>query len=120
MRAILCCALGLLLCGGLSADDKKDEKIDAKKLVGKWQEKGAPKGEGLMELTKDGKYRMTIGKGDVIEGTYKVEGNKIKYVVSLNGKNVEDVMTVSKLTDTELVVYAFEGAKKQETYIRVK
>jgi uncharacterized protein (TIGR03066 family) len=106
-----------ILVVGASADEK-GEKIDAKKLVGKWQKDA--KGQSLMEFTKDGQFRMTTEKGKAVEGTYKVEGDKVKYVVSINGEKVDDVMTVSKLTDTELVVYTFEGQKKPETFTRAK
>jgi uncharacterized protein (TIGR03066 family) len=47
MRAILSCTLAVLVCCALSADDKKDEKIDAKKLVGKWVPKDKEKGKYL-------------------------------------------------------------------------
>jgi uncharacterized protein (TIGR03066 family) len=38
MRTLLGCTLGLVLCCGVSAEDKKDA-IDAKKLIGKWTPK---------------------------------------------------------------------------------
>ena len=85
MRMLLGVGLVLgLACGVTLAQDKKDEKIDAKKLVGKWErEPGKEKDKGfgkiVVEYTADGKITATIGdKGDFkIEGTYKVDGNKI-------------------------------------------
>lgn len=59
MRIVLGCALAVLMAGvGLAAD----EKIDAKKLVGKWEPKDRKeKKEGesvVIEFTKGGKVAV--------------------------------------------------------------
>src|ERR1700722_615303 len=73
MRVILGCALVASLVSGVAADD---EKIDTKKLIGKWEPKEEnSKGKVMIEFSKDGKLTVTFsGKEDKIEGTYKVEG----------------------------------------------
>jgi uncharacterized protein (TIGR03066 family) len=121
MRAILSCSLGLFLCCALSAEEKKgDEKIDAKKLVGKW----SPKEEATftVEFTKDGKATLITttadGKGAKVEGTYKVDGNKLTATMKVDDKERTMIRTISKLTDTELVSTDEKG--KEATLVRVK
>ncbi|MDB5308444.1 MAG: hypothetical protein JWO38_2646 [Gemmataceae bacterium] len=124
MRAILGCALGLVLAvtTGAAADEKKAEKIDAKKLVGKWEPANAPKGATIViELTKDGKAKMSFefgDKKDSVEGTYKVDGNKLTLTRKVDGKDDSETMTVDKLTDDEMVTVDEKG--KKETLKRIK
>jgi uncharacterized protein (TIGR03066 family) len=120
MRTLICCTLAALLatCCGLSADDK-EEKIDAKKLVGKWRPK--EKKEGVIEFTKDGKVLITAddgGKTLTREGTYKLDGNKLALTLKQGDKERTMTRTVSKLTDTELVSADEKG--KEDTLVRVK
>ena len=124
MRAILSCTLGLLLCGALSAEDKKgDETIDAKKLVGQWEPKEKTKDRTLLiEFTKDGKVTFTGAEGGKemkAEGTYKVDGNKLTLDVKFGDKDRKMTRIVSKLTDTELVSKE-DGGKTEDTMVRIK
>jgi uncharacterized protein (TIGR03066 family) len=127
MYARLCDALMSLLvfAGGLPAEYKKgDEKIDAKKLVGRWEnvefkEVGVSK---TAEFAKDGKavFTDTDAKGNEtkVEGTYRIDGNKLVVTVTLKGKERQVTTTISKLTDAEMVgtdEKGFEG-----TWVRVK
>lgn len=119
MRALLGCVFGLLLCSGLVADDKKDEKIDAKKLVGKWTQK--EKKGFIVEFTKDGKATFTStqeGKEVKGEGTYQVDGNKLMLELKFGDMERKMTRTISKLTDTELVSEDDKG--KEDTLVRVK
>ena len=127
MRTILGCALGVLMaaCCVLSADDKKDEKIDAKKLVGKWTPKDEKNKKGadsiVIEFTKDGKATVRAsrdGKDFTLEGTYKLDGNKLTTTMKLGDMERMQTRTISKLTDTELVSSDDKG--KEDTLIRVK
>jgi uncharacterized protein (TIGR03066 family) len=122
MRAILGCSLVLVLCGGLVADDKKADPIDAKKLVGKWEPKDKKEGMStVIEFTKDGKVNITLsgkGKDITVSGTYKVDGSKVTTVLSFGGKDETETHTVTKLTDTELVSKDEKG--REETLVRVK
>jgi uncharacterized protein (TIGR03066 family) len=65
----------LFAAGGLSADDS----IDAKKLIGKWMEKGE-KNRFAIEFKEAGKVVIdTVGdKSERVEGTYKLDGNKLE------------------------------------------
>ena len=94
----------------LVADDKKDEKIDAAKLVGKWKltkSKSFPPGaSAVVEFTKAGelKLAMTIEKMELkLDGTYKVNGSKMDTVIKEpGGEEQKESMELVKLTDTAL------------------
>lgn len=118
MRAILGGMLATVLClgTGLLAEDKKDEKIDAKKLVGKW---GPKKEESTFEFTKDGKVTFTAtDDGKESKGTYKVEGNKLTLTMKMGDMEQTITRTITKLTDTELVSADDKG--KESTLVRIK
>jgi uncharacterized protein (TIGR03066 family) len=116
MRTLLSCTLALVFCGGLTADDK----IDAKKLVGKW----SPKEEAIftVALTADGKATLvtTTSEGKVVtaEGTYKLDGNKLTATTKLDDKEQTLTFTIIKLTDDELVAKNEKG--KERTLVRIK
>jgi uncharacterized protein (TIGR03066 family) len=116
MRIVLGCALVVLMaCGATAAD----EKIDAKKLVGKWEPKGQKEGDFTIEFTKDGKVHIAVsqnGKEFKADGTYKVDGNKVTTTMNLGGKERSETHTITKLTDTELVSKDEKG--KEETLVR--
>mgnify|MGYP000458435570 CR=1 FL=1 len=119
MRMVLCAVVVLAFAGFTSADDK----IDAKKLIGKW-EPVAPKKEEpkiVVEYLDKGKLIVTVTVGDKVEkleGTYKIDGNKIEVALSLGGKDIKETLTVTKLTDDEMVSKDSKG--KEDTLKRVK
>jgi uncharacterized protein (TIGR03066 family) len=120
MRALVCCALVLVISFGVSADDKKDEKIDAAKLIGRWEAKG-PKSDLVIEFTKDGKTHSAytfFGSPVKVQGTYTVEGNKLITVAKHEDGEVKETLTVTKLTDSELVGTTARG--KEKAFVRVK
>jgi len=125
MRAILGCGLAvvLVLAATAGAEDKKGEKIDGKKLVGKWAPKGLPEGvKVLVEFTADGKASMSSefgDKKDKTEGTYKLDGNKLTLTKKVGDKDEAKMMTVTKLTDEEMVMKNDKEAK-ETTLVRVK
>jgi uncharacterized protein (TIGR03066 family) len=122
LRVTLGGTLFVLLCGGLAADDKKADAIDAKKLVGKWLRKEKVAGPTVvMEFTKDGKATLTLGGGgkDIkLAGTYKVDGDKLTTTTNLDGQEKSQTDTILKLTDDELVLRSARG--NQQTLTRVK
>jgi uncharacterized protein (TIGR03066 family) len=109
----------LALSASLSADDTK---IDAQKLIGKWQPKD--KGDGhlvAIEFKSGGKATVTAavdGKETTTEGTYKLDGKKLTVTVKTDGEEKAHTHTISKLTDTELVGADEKG--KEHTLLRVK
>jgi uncharacterized protein (TIGR03066 family) len=98
-----------------------DEKIDAKKLIGKWGPKMPKKGENrTVEFAPNGKlllWEEVDGKEMKIEGTYKLEGNKVSFKMKFMDLDVDDTVTITKLTDDELEGKDKEG--KVEVFKRV-
>ena len=100
MRMLLGAGLVLALaCGATAADEKK---IDAKKLVGKWEsvaDKDKKQPAMTIEFTADGKFTAVVGPEFKIEGTYKVDGNKLLLTAKDKEKEKEITVIVTKLTD---------------------
>jgi uncharacterized protein (TIGR03066 family) len=119
MRALWGSAVVLaLVCAVSTAQDKKDEKYDVKKLIGKW-ETGEKKSAVLIEFAADGKLIVSSGEpGKVfkVEGTYKLDGNKLDVSLKFMNEEVKEKLTIKKLTDMELVTEDSKG--KNETLKR--
>jgi uncharacterized protein (TIGR03066 family) len=118
MRVLLCGVL-LATAFGLSraADDKKVD-VDAKKLLGKWEPKDK-KDKTQIEFLKDGKLSVTSpGEKTQLGGTYKLDGVKLTITLKVMDKDYPVTLTVTKLTDTELVTKDEGG--KEETLVRSK
>ena len=117
---VLLAAMGLVTVA--AADDKKDSKIDGKKLIGKWTPKDPKKEAGLvMEFAKDGKLFMYItiaGKEEKLEGTYKLDGDKLTVGLKFMAKEKQETITVTKLTDDELETV--DSKLSKDLLIRVK
>src|SRR4051812_35336174 len=102
MRAVLSCALGLLLCCPLLADEKKaDGMVDPQKLLGRWE---AKEGDETVEseFGKDGSLTFSYKDGTKLSLTYAVGGNKLIVMMTLGGMELTSKVTIIKLTDTEL------------------
>jgi uncharacterized protein (TIGR03066 family) len=123
MRTTLGCAVAALLClgGSLFAEDKEPEKIDPKKLVGKWTLKDREGATLRMEFTKDRMLTLTFvdadGKENKFERTYSVEGDRL--LIWLKGDFEGESWAIIKLTDTELVTKDARWESKY-TFIRPK
>ncbi|MBP3955258.1 TIGR03066 family protein [Gemmata sp. G18] len=120
MRTLL--GLGIVLavvCGANAADEKK---LDEKKLVGKWEPVKPKKGEAMvMEFTKDGKLTVTGdmgGKEVKIEGTYKLDGDKLTFALKFMDLDIKETVTLTKLTDDEMEGKDKDG--KVESFKKVK
>ena len=126
MRALFGFALAAAVAawaGAASADEPTSGKLDVTKLIGKWEPTDLPKGvKAMVEFAKDGKLlvRNEVGGQPLrLEGTYKLDGNRLAVTVKRDGQDRTGTMTVSKLTDDELVM--LEAGKKQpDTLRRVK
>ena len=112
MRAIL--AVGLVLA--VACEAAADEKIDARKLVGKW-EWTDPAGvvTTTFEYAADGKlagqYRVN-GTPAKFAGTYKLKGDQLTQTVTFEDekKDVTETTTVTRLTD-EVLETELKGQK---------
>ena len=121
MGIVLGCALAVMsICSGLAADNDK-AAIDAHKLVGKWEPKGDRKGvKMVMELSEDNKTVHTVtagGQESRVEGTYKVDGNKLVLTMKVKDKELIVTRTISRLTDTQLV--SMDEAGKEFEFLRI-
>jgi uncharacterized protein (TIGR03066 family) len=124
MRTGLGAALAVALAVTAAPADDKAEKIDGRKLVGKWRPTGKNVAEGVkavIEFTKDGKIAIEMEKGDQrksVKGAYKLTGDKLALSLDRGGKEDKETMTVTKLTDDDLVMEDPKG--KVDTFKRVK
>jgi uncharacterized protein (TIGR03066 family) len=108
--ALAVCLLGL----AAQADEKKTDY--AKMVVGKWEitksfNEGPPVGAHA-EMTKDGKLHVQFKMGDdevKIEGTYKVEGDKVSYVMKAGTDEHKATFTIKKISKTEMTTEDDKG-----------
>lgn len=128
MRLLAAClaALGTALAASAAPVPQGKEKSTAEKLAGKWElvrnSQGNDEGvTAVVEFTKDGKITVTFTPKEkgaetiVLKGTFKVlEGGKIDYTLDLgdDGKK-QEVLTINKLTDDELVTTDPDGIKEE-------
>lgn len=128
MRSLIACLFVLFAVGVQAQDDPKD-KGNAEKLVGTWQlvksDQEVPEDlKFFVDLTADGKMTVRVEmkgskEGLTMKGKYKVNGNKIDYTITTpDGEKKQEILTIKKLTDTELVTVDPEGIK--EEFKRVK
>lgn len=93
--AVVACLTGSIAL----PEDKPDY---AKLLVGKWEVTKADPGtvpEGaIIEFMKDGKLKASINT-DTFEGTYTLDGNKIKTKI---GDQDKEEITIVKISETEM------------------
>jgi uncharacterized protein (TIGR03066 family) len=115
MNALRLLVAGAAMLGVVAAawaEDRKAAKVEVtrEKLAGTWVGK-PPKVSGKVTLrvrfTESGKVTIEArteegDKESKSTGTYKIDGDKIK--LTPRGKDEEKSLTVTKLTDTELVV----------------
>lgn len=106
MRAFIGSVLVLSLGSGLLAADPKPAPLDCKKLVGVWEAKGDPeKREVVFEFADDGGLVVRItrkGEESKASGSYKVEAQKLTLTLKLAGVDNTRVVTVTRLTDSQL------------------
>jgi uncharacterized protein (TIGR03066 family) len=119
MKVLFAVLAALLVLAG---SGRAADKIDAEKLLGKWEvTKGdteAPK-NAILEFAKEGKLMVSFeldGKKMELSGTYKIEEDKITLTLkSADGKEKISVETVKSLTDDMLVLEDKDGKKTEMT-----
>jgi uncharacterized protein (TIGR03066 family) len=101
--------------GGATEQRAETAVVDkADKLVGVWEvvkSEEAPPG-ATIEFTRDGKMKMTVnaqGKEMTLEGTYKVDGDKITSIQTFGGKEQRETATIQTLDDTTLITRDEKG-----------
>jgi uncharacterized protein (TIGR03066 family) len=99
--------IAFVLAVGIRADDAKD---NPKLVVGQWKVVKASPGTfplgTVLDLSKDAKVKVVgsrDGKGFVHAGTYEVDGAKIIITVKVEGEQQKHTLTITKISDTEMV-----------------
>jgi uncharacterized protein (TIGR03066 family) len=130
MRALGVILSGWLLLGlaGVSAADNKPKppakdaekedkkaKIDKEKLIGAWEVTEDAVGEKgtVFEFAKKDKITLSAKKKKAgLDGTYKLDGDKLTWSVGMAGVKVDSPpMKVTKLNEKELVLEYPNGDK---------
>jgi uncharacterized protein (TIGR03066 family) len=108
MKAVLAGLLGVAMIGFATTAQAQDD--NAKKIVGVWEVSKAggdlPAGSTI-EFTKDMMLKAVVkveGMEVKLEGTYKVEKEKLTVKIKLGEQNIEEVATIKKLTDDALEI----------------
>lgn len=118
MRAGIGCVLVIVLAASAGADDK----IEAAKLVGKWEAlQGKKDARMVLEFGKDGKLSATApveGKDTRIEGTYALDGAQLTLTLKAGGNEIKETQTITRLTADELEWDGKSGVK--DKFRRVK
>jgi uncharacterized protein (TIGR03066 family) len=122
MKAHSLLVLGVLAVG-LTGSAAADEKDYPKDILGKWEitkSDSAPVGT-VVEFTKDGKVLAVVkdeGQEIKIEGTYKVEKDKLTTKIKLpDGTTTNDTDSIKKLTEDALEL---EDKDKKATIFKRK
>jgi uncharacterized protein (TIGR03066 family) len=118
LRSLIGALVVLALAGFTTALGQ--EKIDGKKLVGKWEPTELPGAMMVLEFTNAGKVSLVVEKGGKTkkaEGTYKLEGNKLEMALKADGTEQKETITIITLTDEEFV--GKDSKDKQEKFKRV-
>ncbi|MCI0704767.1 MAG: hypothetical protein L0241_27230 [Planctomycetia bacterium] len=104
MKPLFAVALGVMIFA-FSAPAKAD---DSAKLVGMWQvtkSTGETPVGSTVEFTKDGKLTAIaiLGEKEVkLNGTYKVEKDKLMVNLTIGEMKVEEMFTIKKITADDL------------------
>ncbi|OWK36066.1 lipocalin family protein [Fimbriiglobus ruber] len=124
IAVVMSAFLGLVTATAALADDKSK---NAEKLIGTWKlsksdEQLPPDLDARISFEKEGKLKMSFsikGKADKVDGTWKLDG-ETKLTVSFKEgeKEKTEVLTITKLTDDELVTV--DDKKKSDEFKRVK
>jgi uncharacterized protein (TIGR03066 family) len=113
----------------LAASAVADEKtVDEDKIVGTWEVTKSAGGlppQATVQFTKDGKLKISVtvqgltkdnkkvNQTVTIEGTYKVEGDKLSIAMKQGAKENKETMTIKTLTDEKLVTVDPKGKEDE-------
>ena len=122
MKTLCAGVLGVCMAAFAGAAAVQDD--NAKKIVGAWevtkQTGDLPVGT-VVEFTKDGKMTVVVKEGGQdlkLEGTYKVEKEKLNVTLKVGDEKHEEMLTIKKLNDDTLEVE--DKDKKTETFTKQK
>ena len=120
MKAVAWLALATLATGSLSGTSVAADKKNSEMIVGKWTPDG-PKGKGVvLEFTKDGKMKISIGPEGmsfVISGTYKaLDDNTIEMSMENPQKKEEtksQKLTIKAISADEATIVGPDGKEEK-------
>jgi uncharacterized protein (TIGR03066 family) len=108
MKSAFAALLGVVMV--VFAGTAQGQDDNAKKIVGVWEITKAggdlPAGTTI-EFTKDGKLNANLkveGMEVKLDGTYKVEKDKLTVKIKVADQNIEETATIKKLTDDALEI----------------
>jgi uncharacterized protein (TIGR03066 family) len=111
-------AVVLVLAAGGTGVGQPPGKLDAKLLVGTWVPKKKTGEQITLEFTADGKTVLDRDKPSRSTGTYKLDGDKLTWTHTFQGKEFPVVWTVHSLTKAEIVVSG--DRLKNDVLVRVE
>lgn len=113
MKTVSALVLGVLVFGFAGSVKAQDD--NAKKIVGIWvldkSSGDLPVGTAV-EFTKDGKLSATVKIETMeikIDGTYKIEKDKLTVKLKAGEMSIEETATITKLTDDALELKDKDG-----------
>jgi uncharacterized protein (TIGR03066 family) len=108
MKGVFAGLLGVVMVVVAGTAQAQDD--NAKKIVGIWEVAKAggdlPAGSTI-EFTNDGKLNAVVkveGMEVKLDGTYKVEKEKLTVKIKVADQNIEETATIKKLTDDALEI----------------
>jgi uncharacterized protein (TIGR03066 family) len=121
MRSLIGAVVVLALAGFTTAAGQ--EKIDGKKLVGKWEPTDVTGAMLVVEFTDKGTVSVSVEKGGKsvkVDGTYRLSGDRLEMALKMDGKEQKETITVTRLTDDELVGKDEKGKEERMRKIKGK
>ena len=124
--SVLVLGVVVVLASCASAQEKKSEpKTEPKddgnteKLIGLWEMQDADlakiDGKATFEFARDGKAKMSVEIGKqkpiLIEGTFKVDGDKVTLTARKGDKDATEVVAIKSVSSSELVL--LDNQKKE-------
>jgi uncharacterized protein (TIGR03066 family) len=110
MNVLRLMGVGVILCVLAVEIRAGDEKDNLQLVVGKWKVVKASPGTfplgTLLNLSKDDKAKVIgsrDGKEFIHAGTYQVDGAKIIITVKVAGEEQKHTLTITKISETEMV-----------------
>jgi uncharacterized protein (TIGR03066 family) len=119
-RFVCLLGIGIILTGSVRAAPAP--KSNQTMILGVWEVIKSDDGTPPMttiEFTRDGKLKVKTKVGDqtlTMEGTYKLEGDKLTVTLMTpdeKEKEVTDTVTITKLTDKDLITKDQKGKVDQ-------
>src|SRR5262245_31750669 len=117
-------ALAVVVAAGVARGEDKKE-IDKNKVIGTWKvtkSEGAPP-DAVIEFTKDGKLIVTFeinGEKKTLEGTYKLNGDKLETAIKIGDMKMTDTDTIKAISDDKMSLVDKDGKATELEKVKKK